>query len=383
MGLLFLGGFTNHLILLMSLLYAANMFFQNLGAMSVVKVNAPWFHVNERGVFGGIFGIMISLGYVMALTTTGWIMKHPNIFPWYFTFIFPSIAMAVMFVLSWLFVRDKPSDAGYDDFSTADASDGDDTPVDFKYIFKKVFTNRVLLTLMAAEFCTGFVRQSLLFFFPEWLSTMHHITPGSTYFNYAAWGITVGGICGGLLAGWLSDRLFQSRRPPVAFFFYLMQIVSILALGYVHSDLLAALGIGFACTWIFGVHGMLSGTASMDFGGKKGAASAAGMLDGIQYVASGITSVGMGLIIDHFGWHVWTWAIVPPRPHRGADHDPAVERQAPRRRRWRRLRGPGSQRPGLRNRRRPGAVATPGTATPGESDDRPTNVGPMWGRRER
>ncbi len=310
-GLLFFGGFTSHLVLLMGLLYAANMFFQSFGAMSVVKVNAPWFHVNERGVFGGIFGIMISLGYVMALSTAGWIMKHPDIFPWYFTFFFPSIAMMVMFVLSFLFVRDKPSDAGYDDFSTADASDGDETPVDFKYIVRKVFTNPVLLTLMAAEFCTGFVRQSILFFFPEWLSTVHHITPGSTLFNYATASITVGGIVGGLLAGWLSDRFFQSRRPPVAFFFYLMQVVAIVALGLVHSDLLAALGIGFACTWIFGVHGMLSGTASMDFGGKKGAASAAGMLDGIQYVASGFTSILMGVLLDHFGWHVWTWAIVP------------------------------------------------------------------------
>ena len=310
-GLVFLGGFTNHLIIWMSLLYAANMFFQSFGAMSVVKVNAPWFHVEERGVFGGIFGIMISLGYVLALSVAGWIVKHPNVVPWYFTFIAPSIAMGIMFLLSWLFVRDRPSDAGHPDFSTADASDGDETPVDFKYIVKKVFTNPILLTLMAAEFCTGFVRQSLLFFFPEWLQKVHHIDPGSTMFNYAAWSITVGGIVGGLLAGWLSDKLFQSRRPPVAFFFYLMQVVSIIALGYVHSDLAAALGIGFACTWIFGVHGMLSGTASMDFGGRKGAASAAGMLDGIQYVASGVTSVAMGVLLDHFGWGVWTWSIVP------------------------------------------------------------------------
>ncbi|MDE2293802.1 MAG: MFS transporter [Elusimicrobia bacterium] len=311
MGLLFLGGFANHLIIFMSLLYSLNMFFQSFGAMSVVKVNAPWFHVDERGVFGGVFGIMISLGYVFALQTAGWIMKHPDVLPWYATFFVPTAAMAVMFGLSWLFVRDRPSEAGFQDFSTSDASDGDETPVDFKYIVQKVFTNPVLLTLMAAEFCTGFVRQSLLFFFPEWLQKVHGIAPGTHYFNYAVWSITAGGIVGGLLAGWLSDKAFQSRRPPVAFFFYLMQVVAIVGLGLVKSPLLAALGIGFACTWIFGVHGMLSGTASMDFGGKKGAASAAGMLDGIQYVASGITSVGMGMILDHFGWSAWTYSIVP------------------------------------------------------------------------
>ncbi len=313
-GLLFLGGFTNHLILFMSLLYAGNMFFQSFGAMSVVKVNAPWFRVNERGVFGGIFGIMISLGYVMALSTAGFIMKlssQVSWLPWYATFIAPSIAMGIMFVISWLFVRDRPSDAGYDDFSTGDASDGDDTPVDFKYIVKNIFTNRIILTLMAAEFCTGFVRQSVLFFFPEWLATQHGIKPGSGLFNVATWGITIGGIAGGLLAGWLSDKVFDSRRPPVAFFFYLLQIVAVLGLGWTTKPLFAAMGIGVCCMFIFGVHGMLSGTASMDFGGRKGAASAAGMLDGIQYVASGITSVGMGLLLDHFGWGVWTYSIVP------------------------------------------------------------------------
>ena len=90
-----------------------------------------------------------------------------------------------------------------------------------------------------------------------------------------------------------------------------MQIVAVLLLGWLTSPLFAAMGIGLCCMFIFGVHGMLSGTASMDFGGKKGAASAAGMLDGIQYVASGITSVGMGMLLDHFGWGVWTYAIVP------------------------------------------------------------------------
>ena len=53
-------------VLLFSLLYAANMYFQSFGAVAIVKVNAPWFHVRERGVFGAIFGILISLGIYFA-----------------------------------------------------------------------------------------------------------------------------------------------------------------------------------------------------------------------------------------------------------------------------------------------------------------------------
>ena len=69
--------------------------------------------------------------------------------------------------------------------------------------------------------------------------------------------------------------------------------------------------IGFSCIWIFGVHGMLSGTAAADFGGKKAAATAAGMLDGIQYVAAGLTGFGLGWLLKTYGWGVWTLAIIP------------------------------------------------------------------------
>ena len=312
-GLLFLGPFGAHILLGMSLLYSLNMLFQSFGAMSVVKVNAPWFHVRERGGFGGIFGIMISLGYTLAFTISNYLMglvKQGTV-SLSFVFYAPTVALAVMFLVSLLVVRDHPSGAGFHDFPTGDASQGNTEKVGYRYILKHVASNPVILTLMVAEFCTGFVRQSLLFFAPEWLEKVHHATAGGWTLSSLGPAITIGAIFGGLVAGYSSDYLFQSRRPPVAFFFYLAQIASIIGLGMVGGKVASIVMIGVACAFIFGVHGMLSGTASMDFGGAKGAASAAGMLDGIQYVASGITSVGMGALIDRYGWGAWTWSIVP------------------------------------------------------------------------
>ena len=54
------------LVVVFSILYALNMYFQSYGAVSIVKVNAHWFHVRERGIFGGIFGTLISLGIYFA-----------------------------------------------------------------------------------------------------------------------------------------------------------------------------------------------------------------------------------------------------------------------------------------------------------------------------
>jgi OPA family glycerol-3-phosphate transporter-like MFS transporter len=53
------------------------------------------------------------------------------------------------------------------------------------------------------------------------------------------------------------------------------------------------------------VHSMLSGTASMDFGGKKAAATATGMFDGMQYIGGAAVGSGMGWLLETFGWDIW------------------------------------------------------------------------------
>jgi OPA family glycerol-3-phosphate transporter-like MFS transporter len=310
-GLLFLNGWQTKIIVGMSLLYSVNMYFQSFGALSVVKVNAPWFHVQERGIFGGVFGMMISSGYFLALTVGGWILSWME---WYWVFLIPSFLLAVMFVVDLVLVKDRPSQAGFPDLDTGDATSKDadkDKPVDFGYLVRRVFTNPVILTIIAAEFCTGFVRQGVVLWFVPFLKEVHHIEYGTTLFSIASIGITVGGILGGLLCGYLSDNLFGSRRPPVAFIFYLGQIVALVALGQSTSPLMAALLIPFTCMWIFGVHGMLSATSAMDFGGTKAAATVAGICDGVQYVASGLTGFALGGALDKYGWGMWTWMIVP------------------------------------------------------------------------
>jgi len=310
-GLLFLNGWQTKIIVGMSLLYAVNQYFQTFGALSVVKINAPWFHVRERGIFGGVFGMLISCGYFLALTIGGLIL---SVLPFYWVFIIPSGVIFTLFLIDLFLVKNSPAEAGFKNFDTGDASSKDvdkDKPINWGYLFKHVFNNPIIITITAAEFCTGFVRQGLLLWYTPFMKEVHGILPGSMLFSIASTGITVGGILGGLLCGYLSDKVFQSRRPPVAFIFYIGQIISLLILGSISLKPLVAFMIGFTCMWIFGVHGMLSGTASMDFGGTRAAATVTGILDGVQYLAAGLTGFILGGILDRYGWSVWTYIIVP------------------------------------------------------------------------
>ena len=307
-GLLFLGGWHTRLVLGLSLLYAANCWFQSFGALSVVKINAAWFHVRERGFFGGVFSTLISLGYALALGLGGFLLTH---FGLPAVFLAPALLLALLASVDALIVQDTPEGAGFSAFDPGDASSGAPAPTGLVAVARKVFTDPIMLTLAAAEFCTGWVRQGLLLYFVEFLHEVHGVALDSGLFFVASNGVTVGGVLGGLLCGFLSDRVFQSRRAPVAFLFYCAQALSLLALGLTHSALAASVLVGFSCIWIFGVHGMLSGTAAADFGGVKAAATATGMLDGVQYLASGFTGFGLGWAVKTYGWAPWTWCLIP------------------------------------------------------------------------
>src|ERR1019366_3796793 len=147
-----------------------NMYFQSFGALSVVKVNAAWFHWRERGVLGGFFGMMISLGYFFSYSVCGWLLAS---LPLWCVYVIPSGVILMMALVDFFLVRDRPSDAGYPDFNT-----GDDLPADpsgkeekvaFGAVVRMVVKHPVLRTLAIAEFCTGLVRQGLLLYFPEFL----------------------------------------------------------------------------------------------------------------------------------------------------------------------------------------------------------------------
>ena len=330
-GLMFLGGHTTQLLVGMSLLWSVNMYFQSFGALSVVKVNSTWFHVHERGVFGGIFGIMISSGYFLATTIGAWLLASFR--SWTVIWFVPAAAMGAMLIVDYFLVRNRPSHAGFPDFDTGDGSKADeaeDAPLPLLDLFKKVFHNPIVLFLIAAEFCTGFVRQGVMLYFTEYLAEVYNLSKKTHLFWWTGVAFMGGGILGGLLCGWMSDKLFQSRRPPVAFWFYLLQVLMLCLLGMALGrgtwlgQVWAIVLLGLTAMFIFGVHGMLSGTASMDFGGRKAAATVAGALDGVQYIGAGLTGFGLGWILKSYGWdgigasghepvNAWVWvgAIIP------------------------------------------------------------------------
>ncbi len=287
--------------------WSLNSFFQSYSALSLIKVNSAWFHISERGVFSAIFGAMIQGGRALVYFVGPLLVAT---LPWQWVFFVPSVIVSVMALMTYKFVQNGPEDCGLPKLDVQDASSGDTGAVGLKYVLNKVFTNPVMITIAAAEFCTGLVRHGFEQWFPRYMQEAQHLELTSSVFQKGAGAVVLAGIAGAFCAGTLSDWVFKGRRAPMAFIGYVIQAICLAiiwkspGLGWV---IFAFVGNSFAISI---VHSMLSGTASMDFGGKKAAATAAGFFDGMQYIGGSAVGIGMGAMLDHFGWGSWAPSMI-------------------------------------------------------------------------
>jgi OPA family glycerol-3-phosphate transporter-like MFS transporter len=306
------------ILTLMAIVWGVNGYFQSFGALSIVKVNAQWFHVRERGTFAGIFGVLIRMGLLLAFQGVPLILL---VLPWQYAFWIPGACVLVLFVINYFFMYNSPKDAGLGDFNTGDEVEGDESqPSSLTFVIKKVFASRLMWMIALGSMMIGFVRRSVVdAWWPKYFVDFYGANKSAfaTYLPYviATWGIALAGIAGGFVFGIASDRTFGGRRAPVITFGFVGMAVVLALFGV--SDLLNFGPIAAACCLVLlsffvnGAHGMIGGAASMDFGGKRAAASAAGLFDGMQYLAGAFVGMGVGYITTNWGWGAWHWAPIP------------------------------------------------------------------------
>jgi len=312
MGWVLDSGYEGSLVGPFGFLYALNMYFQSFGAVSIVKVNAHWFHVKERGTFGGIFGILISLGLYFAYDWGGPIA---DAYGAQWAFYAPTAILLLFAGIDYFLVFDKPSDAGHDDFDPGDAKLSEEGErIGVAAMAKRMISHPVILTIILIETCSGYIRGGIM----KWGFIFAKET-GQSWLS-ENWGVflCIAGILGGVFAGVISDRVFQSRRGPSAVILYALTTVSVAGGAAMIASPLAGVLVLFGILSVIGVHGMLSGTASMDFGGRKNAGLAVGLIDGMVYLGFGVQSILLGYVLptgdaqaDPANWRIWLIVILP------------------------------------------------------------------------
>jgi OPA family glycerol-3-phosphate transporter-like MFS transporter len=309
------------LLATMATIWGFNGYFQSFGALAIVKVNAQWFHVRERGGFSGIFGILIRFGLILAFSVTPLISSHLGL---RYAFWIPGTAVGVLFLLNWRYMSDTPHDAGFATLDTGDeakpAGAHPDEKVKLGVVLRKVFASRAAWTIALCSMMIGFVRRSVVdAWYPKYFVETYSVPKPALGsfgpYQLAAWGIALCGIAGGFAFGLSSDRIYKGRRAPVIMYGFIGMAVMLTLFGFAHRLHLGPWA-GAGCLMLLsffvnGAHGMIGGASSMDFGGRKAAATAAGLFDGMQYLAGAFVGMGVGQVLDRWGWSWWMWAPIP------------------------------------------------------------------------
>lgn len=296
----------------LAIIWAINGYFQSFGALSIVKINAQWFHIRERGTFSAIFGVLIRFGLILAFSGTPLIVKY---LPWQYAFWIPAAFVTLLFVLTIFFVRDTPEKAGYPAFDTGDGSTLTEEKVKIGEVLKKVFGSKIMWMIAIGSMMIGFVRRSVVdAWWPVYYKEMQGLTGTSIAPQLTAWGIAIMGIIGGFVFGISSDRVFGGRRAPVITLGFVGMIVVLLLFFVIDAlhlgPIWAAITIACLSFFVNGAHGMIGGAATMDFGGRKAAGTAVGLIDGMQYLAGAFVGMAVGYITTNWGWQAWKlWPI--------------------------------------------------------------------------
>src|SRR5208283_3581637 len=197
------GWFRGHLVATYTALYGLNMYFQSYGAVSIIKVKAYWFHVRERGVFGAIFGTLISIGVYFAFDWGQGIVNFTKSIP--AVFFVPAAIIACWAVVDLWAVANTPEDVGFPAFDTHDASSGQmHVHLTYLDLLKKVFASPLMLMIAAIELTSGIFRNGISQWYFVFANEIRQ--PGAGFF-LAHWGwlLCIFGVGGGFAAGFVSD----------------------------------------------------------------------------------------------------------------------------------------------------------------------------------
>jgi OPA family glycerol-3-phosphate transporter-like MFS transporter len=320
-------------------IYAINMYFQSYGAVSIIKVKAYWFHVRERGVFGAIFGTLISIGAYFAFdwgraivlmtkakphANPGWlggllqrlfVPEGQGIDATWAVFFIPAAILVVWAVLDALLIKDTPEQADLPAFDPHDASSGQmHVELSTMDLLKKVFASPLMLMIATIGLTSGVLRNGIMTWYFIFVNDPATKQTGAEFF-VQNWGflICMFGIVGGFAGGTISDKFFQSRRgPPTAMLCAFMLVMTILMTVFLRSSP-AVVGVAglLITTAVIGVTSLMSGTAAADFGGRKATATCSGIVDGFTYLGTGLQSVCTGYLTSGHNWIWWPLFLMP------------------------------------------------------------------------
>jgi OPA family glycerol-3-phosphate transporter-like MFS transporter len=301
----------------MGVMFAAQGMWQASGWAPLGKNMGEFFSQRERGGVMGFWCTNYALGGFIASVIAGYAAKSHG---WRYAFFVPAGLLTVVWILFLLFQRNRPEDVGlppieqYHGESEA-VIDVKEQPAEENegtwQVVSAVLRNGMVWYLGAVYFLVKPTRYLLLFWSPVYIAD--RMGTDTLQSGWLSSMFDLAGPIGTLAGGLMSDKMFQSKRMPVS----ILALFCLAALMVVFPFIpLSRLGMGigmFAMGFlVFIPDSLISGTAAIDFGTKKGASTANGVINGMGSVGQmlGVLLPGWVESLLGKGQNVWTAIFV-------------------------------------------------------------------------
>ena len=295
-------------LVLIIALQTLNGWVQGMGWPPCGKTMVHWFGTRERGLVVSFWNVSHNVGG--ALVANFALLGVALFNDWGAKFYFNAMIATVIAVVVFVLMRDTPQSVGLppveeykNDYPPDYSADHERTFTFREIFFQHVLPNKYLWALAFANAFVYFVRYGVVNWIPTYLETakgfsFRESSIAWSLYEYAA-------IPGTIACGWISDRVFNSRRAPATMLFMALTLVAVVVYwlnmkGPLWIDYAALIAIGFL---IYGPI-MIIGLHALDLVPKKAAGTAAGFTGFFGYVfGSAIAGTGVGWIADNWGWN--------------------------------------------------------------------------------
>ena len=291
-----------------TLAWIGNRLFQSQGWAGLVRVSSRWFSYSN---YGSVMAV-VSLSFLFGDAVCRWMMSQlmAHGVGWRGVFFFAAGALAVLMLTNLLLLREAPEERGlpapevnprnvYADEEPA----GDGERAGVGAILRPLLTSFPFWMVCVLAFGATMLRETFNLWTPTYFVQFAGLTASSAASRSALFPL-----CGGvsvLLGGFLSDKLGPNGRNILIMTGMTGCTVCLLLMGSVpdHAGEWApTVLVGLVGFMLLGPYAYLAGAMSLDFGGQRGSATAAGIIDGFGYLAGWLSGDTVARVAVAFGW---------------------------------------------------------------------------------
>jgi OPA family glycerol-3-phosphate transporter-like MFS transporter len=291
---------------LFTLAWVGNRLVQSFGWVGMVKVTSRWFSYHSYGTVMAVISLSFLFGDAASRTFLAWLIG--NGLGWRGVFVVAAVTLFFLFVLNAVLLKESPKAFGEaEPEANPMAVLAERVPRgsndDFFQTLRSLFLNSGFRLVCILSFMFTLVRETFNLWTPTYFVQVVGLSDAEAARKSALFPL-FGGISV-LLCGVVSDRLQQRGRATIIFYGLLFSglVLFLLGLNFGSSRDLPVRLVTLVGFLMIGPYSYLAGAISLDLGGKRGSATASGIIDGVGYLGGILAGDSIARISIAYGWH--------------------------------------------------------------------------------